>query len=96
MISASPHVIRNMSLVLGREDLIESKKTFEKFLSRYENDHELREIGDVLMTYLSTRDQKTLGRIRSDLEELKERRRLESRGRMKRGRSTMMQLITLA
>jgi hypothetical protein len=96
MISASPHVIKNMSLVLGRADLIESKSTCEKFISRYKNDTELREVCDALMAYLDTRDQKILGGLRSDLEELRERRRLESRGRMKRGRSTMMQLITLA
>lgn len=96
MISASPHVIRNMSVILGRKDLIESKETFEKFLNRYENDRELREVCDDFMAYLDTRDHVILGKIKSDLDELKNRRRLENNGRIKNDRSAMMQLITLA
>ena len=80
MITASPYVIKNMSKVLEKKDLIETKEVFEKFLMRYENDEELRVICDDFMRYISTRDREMLSKIRSELEELKNTRRLETIG----------------
>jgi len=80
MITASPYVIKNMSRILEKKDLIETKEVFEKFLMRYENDEELRVICDNFMEYISTRDQEMLSRIRSKLEKLKNTRKLGTHG----------------
>ncbi|RLI92088.1 MAG: hypothetical protein DRO89_02710 [Candidatus Altiarchaeales archaeon] len=80
MIKASPYVIRNMSRVLEKKDLIETREVFEKFLTRYKEDRELQRICDDFMEYISTRDREILSRIRSRLEKLRDTRRLESSG----------------
>ncbi len=80
MITASPYVIKNMSRVLEKKDLIETKEVFEKFLMRYKDDRELRVICDDFMEYISTRDREMLSRIRSRLEKLRDTRRLETNG----------------
>ncbi|HIE34414.1 MAG TPA: hypothetical protein EYP86_04685 [Candidatus Altiarchaeales archaeon] len=80
MITASHYVIRNLSEVLEKKDLIEAKEAFEKFLARYENDRELKEVCDKFMLYLESRDKEVLSKIRSDLEKLKNTRRIRSQG----------------
>ncbi len=80
MITASQYVIKNMSRVLDREDLIETKEVFEKFLTRYQSDEELQDICEDFMGYIHTRDQEMLDKIKSELEKLKKTRKLETHG----------------
>jgi hypothetical protein len=86
MITASHYVIQNMSSVLDKKDLSGSKEVFEKFLRRYGNDKQLRGICDDFMRYAHTRDPEMLGRVRSELEELRNTRKRERYGSMDLGR----------
>lgn len=84
MVLASHHVIRDILEAVEGSDLEKLEDECLKFCERYPKDDELHRIicGDdsMLSSYLSSRDDKLLERLKSELQELLNVRKIESSG----------------
>lgn len=70
MVKASPYVIRNISMVLEKEDFDAARELCEKFSARYSEDIELVRICDKYREYRETEDEGTLCDLMASLERL--------------------------
>jgi hypothetical protein len=99
MVLASHYVIKSISIVLEKKDLTESEDVCDKFSRRYVGDEELQRICNDFKSYLSTRDDEELEKIKLALKKLKDVRKRETSGGTrlwyKDRRPGVMQLIRI-
>ncbi|HIE34413.1 MAG TPA: hypothetical protein EYP86_04680 [Candidatus Altiarchaeales archaeon] len=80
MITASYYVIKEVSQILEKKDMLEGHEVFEKFSKRYTNDKEFQEIYEKFKEYLNKNDKRILEDIKTKLKKLGDMRRWQTSG----------------
>jgi len=80
MVTASYYVIKEVSRILEKKDMLEGHEVFEKFSKRYTDDKEFQDIYEKFKEYLDKNDKRILEDIKSKLKKLGNMRKWQTSG----------------